>query len=417
MKLSERDKTLLFILGIVLIAFLPWFFIVQPFSEKTAAMEKEITELESKKTSLMALELRRDEFTQEIERAEEEKERLLVRFPAEILQERSILFLNDTEKRIPVTLSQTAFDAETMQPVGTGGGMAAGTGSAAGADGAAGADSSAGADGTAGADSAAGADGTAGADGAGQQAAADGETAGSAGTASAGLTGICAQSQILYGAEYKNFKDLLKYILEYKERMVISDLTATYSADLNYITGNLVLKQYALSGGGTPVTAAEPEMLHGTSNVFMQASGIAASDGGEEAEADFFLMLSQPEADVEALIFGQSMDGTGRTHLTSEENKVQEAAVSFKGSEGSYVANYQIGDQKFSDSGDGVSFQKDGTIVFEVISSPRVGDQDQVGVSLDVINKTDRKVTVVVRNDDEKPRVTVAGITGDVTVK
>lgn len=167
----------------------------------------------------------------------------------------------------------------------------------------------------------------------------------------------------------------------------------------------------------------EPELLHGTSNLFMQALGVHGSSGGaEEKEADFFLMLSQPEADVEPVIFGQSMDGTGETHLTSETNDIQEMAVSFKGSEGSYVANYQIGEEKFSDQSEdgaeGVAFDKEGNIVFEIISSPRVGDGDKVGTSLEIINKTDRQVVVIIRDDDEeRPRVNIAGQTGDVVVK
>lgn len=409
MKLTERDKTLLFILGVLLVLCIPYFFVVRPFGDKKMQLQNEVRDLQSRKDQLEDLNLKREEFVAETKKAKEEEEKLVRRFPETLPQEGNILFLHNTEEKIPITLSQVAFEEEEFLSLSQNAGTGEGAGTESGGVTA----------GVAGTESGSGAVEAAGTDGS--------ETEGTDGTAGTSLTGSYTQSQIIYSANYENFKDFLAYIQKNPERMVISDLNAVYSADMNIVTGNLVLKQYALKGTGRePEPVKEPELLHGTSNVFMQALGInGKTEGSEEGEADFFLMLSQPEADVEPVIFGQSMDGTGRTHLTSDANEVQEMAVSFKGSDGAYKANYQIGDEKYTDkegiseeNAEGISFDKEGNIVFEVISSPRVGDNDKVGTSLDIINKTDRQVVVIVKNDDgENPRVRIASQTGDITVR
>lgn len=390
MKLTERDKTLLFILAVICIPCFPYFFAVQPYAEKTHQLENEVKELQMRKNQLLELENRREEFTEGIQQAKESREELLTRFPSQLPQEGSILFLHNTEERIPITLSQVAFEMEEIQII---------TGNEAAAP-----------------EDAAGQ--TAGGNGEVSQAG-EAETGSESTAAVSNLAGACAGSQIIYSAGYENLKDFLEFILNYKDRMVISSLNAVYSADMNVVTGNLTLRQYAIKGGDrAPVQVTEPDVMHGTSNVFMQASGIALSEERGAEKADFFLMLSQPAADIEAAIFGKSMEGSEETYLTSGVNDMQEMAISFKGSDGEYIANYQIGDEKYSANGEGIVFEKEGDIVFEVISSPRVGDTDKVAASLDIINKTDRTVIVVVKNDDgEKPRVTIAGKTGAVTVK
>lgn len=389
MKLTERDKILLFILGILIILFVPFYFIVRPISELSDTLETEVAELEGRKRELENLFLRKEEFEESIQTAALEREELIGQFPAEISQEGLILFLNRTEKLIPITLSQSSFEEEVSVPI---------------------------SDGDIQSEDANSSEVTENADGSTTDTSTD-PAIDSALTAS-DLMGLFTGSNIIYSGKYKNFKDFLNYILQYKDRMVISNLTAIYSSELDIVTGNLTLEQYGITGEGRIAPKiTEPNLPKGTSNVFMQATGIAASQSGENA-SDFFLMLSQPEADGEAIIFGQSMDGTRETYLTSETNDLQEAAISFRGSDGNYIANYQIGDVKYSDSGEGISFDKDGNIVFEVISSKRVGDKDQVGVRLSVINKSDRIVNVTVRNDDkEAPRVTITGKTGDVSVE
>lgn len=229
MKLTERDKTLLFILGVLVVLCIPYFFVVRPLGEKKVQLQNEVNDLQERKDYLDDLVLRKEEFIAETKQAKEEEEKIISRFPEELSQEGSILFLHDTEERIPITLSQTAFEEETLMPL-TNNAVTetgdAGSGAAA-ADGTAG--TSATGNGAAAADSTAAGAGN-------NTAAGTGSADAGSGTAAPSMVGSCTQSQIIYSAGYESFKDFLAYILNNPDRMVISDLNAVYSGEMNIVT-------------------------------------------------------------------------------------------------------------------------------------------------------------------------------------
>ena len=230
-----------------------------------------------------------------------------------------------------------------------------------------------------------------------------------------GLTGIQTQTRFAYDAGYEEFKDFLKYIADYHDRMVITELEASYSGEMNLVSGNLTLSQYALKGEGrNAVQFLEPNMIQGTTNVFKQASG--NFDTAEVAASpDFFILLSQPGADVDAIIVGQSNDVTESTYLSSTKNAKQEVNIYFEGETGKYNAYYEIGKTKYDDAG--VDFDKDGNIELQIISSSRLDDSDKVEISLNIYNTSDAIVKVTTLNDDaEKPRVTVKGTEGNIII-
>lgn len=378
--LSERDKKLLLILGILCVICLPYFFIIQPLMDKNTALETEITNLQSRKRYLTDLALNEAVYVEESKEAVVETENLLARFPSDIPQEASILFVDNMEKRLQVKLHQATFGEDVAAQITS--------------------------------------------EATEQQVKAVEEEMGyesdqpivedvSETVALAGnLTGMSTETQFTFEAGYEEYMAFLDYIANYRDRMVITGMTATYGIDM--VTGNFTLKQYAIAGDGRlPVEVLEPNLMQGTTNVFLQAAGTGDSQAGA---ADFFLMLSQPDADVDAVIIGQSNDATEATHLTSDDNAAKEVTISFDGKDGQYTAYYEVGDRSYP--GDGVTFAKNGTIVFEIISSPRIGDTDKVGARLNIINNTDVTVSVNIMDDDEElPRVNIAGQTGVIAIR
>ena len=230
-----------------------------------------------------------------------------------------------------------------------------------------------------------------------------------------GLTGISTSTDFSYTAGYEEFKEFLDYIENYNDRMVITSLTASYAMDMNQVNGNFTLIQYALKGEDrNPVSFLEPEMIQGTNNIFTQASGVFNEETNQSAQ--FFLMLNQPDADDEAFIMGQMSDVAEKTYLVNDENKLQKAAIEFEGTDGEYTAYYSVGKEKTVK--EGIPFAADGQIGFEILSSERADDKDKVSVQVDIVNNTDTIVYLSVQNDDEEnPRVTIKGKTGDIFTK
>lgn len=383
MKLSERDKKLLLILVIVIIVCVPYFFIIQPLMDKVDSLGKEISDLNAQVKYREELALMEEEYGKAAEQMAAMETELLSKFPSDLPQEASILFIHNTEQMIPISLYQVAFgDDVAAQVTSTAEEQAiedveAETG-----------------------------------DTTRTEVIEDNTQTTSLGL---GLTGIQTQTRFAYDAGYEEFKDFLKYIADYHDRMVITELEASYSGEMNLVSGNLTLSQYALKGEGrNAVQFLEPNMIQGTTNVFKQASG--NFDTTEVAASpDFFILLNQPGADVDAIIVGQSNDVTESTYLSSTKNAKQEVNIYFEGETGKYNAYYEIGKTKYDDAG--VDFDKDGNIELQIISSSRLDDSDKVEISLNIYNTSDAIVKVTTLNDDaEKPRVTIKGTEGDIII-
>ena len=383
MKLSERDKKLLLILVIVIIVCVPYFFIIQPLMDKVDSLGKEISDLNAQVKYREELALMEEEYGKAAEQMAAMETELLSKFPSDLPQEASIVFIHNTEQLIPISLYQVAFgDDVAAQVTSTAEEQAiedveAETG-----------------------------------DTTQTEVIEDNTQTTSLGL---GLTGIQTQTRFAYDAGYEEFKDFLKYIADYHDRMVITELEASYSGEMNLVSGNLTLSQYALKGEGrNTVQFLEPNMIQGTTNVFKQASG--NFDTTEVAASpDFFILLNQPGADVDAIIVGQSNDVTESTYLSSTKNAKQEVNIYFEGETGKYNAYYEIGKTKYDDAG--VDFDKDGNIELQIISSSRLDDSDKVEISLNIYNTSDAIVKVTTLNDDaEKPRVTIKGTEGDIII-
>lgn len=383
MKLSERDRKLLLILVIVIIVCVPYFFIIQPLMDKVDSLGKEISDLNAQVKYREELALMEEEYGKAAEQMAAMETELLSKFPSDLPQEASILFIHNTEQVIPISLYQVAFgDDVAAQVTSTAEEQAiedveAETG-----------------------------------DTTQTEVIEDNTQTTSLGL---GLTGIQTQTRFAYDAGYEEFKDFLKYIADYHDRMVITELEASYSGEMNLVSGNLTLSQYALKGEGrNTVQFLEPNMIQGTTNVFKQASG--NFDTTEVAASpDFFILLNQPGADVDAIIVGQSNDVTESTYLSSTKNAKQEVNIYFEGETGKYNAYYEIGKTKYDDAG--VDFDKDGNIELQIISSSRLDDSDKVEISLNIYNTSDAIVKVTTLNDDaEKPRVTVKGTEGNIII-
>ena len=383
MKLSERDKKLLLILVIVIIVCVPYFFIIQRLMDKVDSLGKEISDLNAQVKYREELALMEEEYGKAAEQMAAMETELLSKFPSDLPQEASILFIHNTGQVIPISLYQVAFgDDVAAQVTSTAEEQAiedveAETG-----------------------------------DTTQTEVIEDNTQTTSLGL---GLTGIQTQTRFAYDAGYEEFKDFLKYIADYHDRMVITELEASYSGEMNLVSGNLTLSQYAVKGEErNTVQFLEPNMIQGTTNVFKQASG--NFDTTEVAASpDFFILLNQPGADVDAIIVGQSNDVTESTYLSSTKNAKQEVNIYFEGETGKYNAYYEIGKTKYDDAG--VDFDKDGNIELQIISSSRLDDSDKVEISLNIYNTSDAIVKVTTLNDDaEKPRVTIKGTEGDIII-
>lgn len=359
MKFSEREKKLLSILAILIVLALPYFLIISPLINATADVRAEVMNLEAEYEELITLQEKSSVYQNATADYQERIEELLHNFPAELAQESTLMFISNAENLFHVSLYQIAFGEVTDMTE--------------------------------------------------FMEAADIDK----------YTVKSVSTSFTYHASYYDFKRFINYIEQYQERMVITDLTASYIEEEDMVNGSFTLVQYAIGGRDRIFPETVVGLSLGTENIFTEAAGTMVTDTEQLDRYDYFIMLSNPGADIDAKMVGKANDASKQSYLTSVKNAQEKIVITFMENAGEYTVCYAIGDRQFptEDFTDGIVFVPGDSLDLQIISSPRVGKEDNVSADIEVNNKTDMPLKVHVINDDTKnPRVTFIGKTGDVLV-
>lgn len=261
MRLSDRDKKLLLILLLIAVIALPYYFLIQPALGRIELVRNEVSRLDSDKNRLENLVSQVPAYNAAIEEYLINIEEILKRYPRELPQEKSIIFIDETEKQIDIRLSSVALNQPTINRITVGFEFE---------------------------DTAAGqiindplADELA-----ETRRRVTAESAITIGESSTGdiplitnigdlLSGIRMEMNFAYSVPYREFKEFLNYILTNQERHVISSISANFSPDIQIVSGNFTMNSYAIYGFNRPaVDIREPQFTLGTLNIFMQAHGL-----------------------------------------------------------------------------------------------------------------------------------------------
>lgn len=396
MRINDRDKKLLLVLLALAVFCIPYFLVIRPMRLENDRLQQEITEAQEWNRYLTSLSGQEGWYQEEAQKIAVKREEILECFPEELPQEATILFLADMERRIPISFLQVVYGQEIATGVSDAQPVTEESAQKSVSE---------------------------------KEAemteemiaqieeAVSGENEITAQTVrqtalTENMTGKCISSEYTYTVDYENWKEFLHIILQEQDRMVITEMDASFLAG-GKIEGSFKMSQYAIQGAGREsAEIKEPVMTHGTTNIFRQAAG----KGSTEAASDFFLMLSPPDAEVETKIFGRSDDASESSYLRSDSNDKQEITITLQGESGAYMVFCEIGGVTYEE--DGISFQKDGMIQLEILSTPRLGDKDQAGAILHLINETDTTLGVRVLDDDEEnPRVDIRTKTGAILMQ
>lgn len=123
---------------------------------------------------------------------------------------------------------------------------------------------------------------------------------------------------------------------------------------------------------------------------------------------DVNLTIRPSNSDSSAVMFGVK---NSNNCLYSDDNMGHDVLVNFSGRDGKIYAEYSI------DGGDSrsESFTTNGDIKFDILSCERVLKDDYIDVNLTINNSTDKKVDVIIY-DDEDSRVKINNKLGNVVV-
>lgn len=214
MKISDRDKKLIVIIIIAIVIAGPYLLLIKPYNEKQATLETEIVTLQERYDYLSSLNEQREFYLSEIERFKTEREVVIGEYAEGIRQENTMMFLRNVELSFPLQMSTISFTGNVVTPIAAG-------------------------------------------------------TTDENGNVTGDLNGVSTSTIVSYTCDYEVMKTFLKYIEDYKERMVVSALEMTYDDTIGKVVGSFVIEQYAFTGEGRELAPAViPSMEHGNESIF-----------------------------------------------------------------------------------------------------------------------------------------------------
>lgn len=214
MKISDRDKKLIFILILACIIALPILFVIRPCKEKTDALNAEIAELTERFNYLADLKEKQPFYEEEIVRLNNEKKDIIDSYAVGLSQEDLVMFLRNFENNLPLPMvaeGYTEYEETLVSAAMT-----------------------------------------------------DAE-----GNVTPEMKAISTSTIISFKGEYEPMKEFFKGIYNNKEKMDISLAQITYDELTGVLIGTVSLDQYAIIDGekemkNTPI----PAMEHGNESVF-----------------------------------------------------------------------------------------------------------------------------------------------------
>lgn len=419
--MSDRDKKLLIYLGSLIILAAAYFLVGKPYLDKVDSLSAEKTQLQGELNEKRESYKNKSMYIQGEQEARAKIDEIIAEFPEDNSEEKSIMFASHAEADIPVWFSQIRFAEETKRMI-----NGEEVQSASDAEQEQLEENVEAAEGEGASESENG-DGN-------EEAPEAGESEGSTGISN--LMYRSTDLGLAFQTQYDGFKNMLAYIRDYDDRMVIRQIDVAYGDMTGLVTGNMVLSQYAILGPDRVLPEVETGVENfGTDNIFMNSNyggsiidliadiasdflslilGEMPEEAIDELGTDYFIKVNAVTDNTNGKTIGRADDSTEATYITSATNKKEEVTFKVSGSGGNYSVNYRIGKTEYTDT---ISKDSDGKVYLRVVSSPRMDDSDESAVSLRVINDSDIAVVVNIEADDaENPRVGVTERVGNVTV-
>ncbi len=229
-----------------------------------------------------------------------------------------------------------------------------------------------------------------------------------------------------YEAQYNDFKDLVTYINNYYSKNTIDSMSMAYEADDDTVSGTMTVSTYCITGTSRAFSTPKVDLPVGTKNIFFSSTFfptvIEKNDTNGAyilSDYDYYLLLNAPASDMSACIMGQKGDITGDSILSTNENTVQKVVIKVWGSDGNYKIMYKVGNQTYPavNPNSGLSFAAGDTLDFLIMSSARKTTEDKSSADISIINDTDMDLNVKIVDDDvTAPRVNIVESTGIVNI-
>lgn len=343
MKITSRDKGLLFLMLSLAIVAVSYFIGARLINEKTAEIKTKKEELQREYDERVRILEKKEQYLKDTKDYNEAHQMLLTSYPAGITQERQIMFVVGLEERFQTPVVSVSYTEEQelyrFQSKERGN--------------------------------------------------------------EEPYQLVSSIVQIPIEVTYEQWKEFLDYVFSYQDKNTIPSVAAEFDAAIGKVSATITLNQYAVKGGDRTLEAPKITVPIGTGNVFLSGTPLSY-DGGrvEQIEAikkdyDCFVMLYPAASDVKAKVIA----GAGEIQkLISESNEEELLTITAMEEAGTSSITYALGEDRPR-----VLKGIDGdTLDIYVLSSPRMGMADLSSVRVRIDNQTEKNMRIAITGEDTK---------------
>lgn len=240
-----------------------------------------------------------------------------------------------------------------------------------------------------------------------------------------GLYGVRNTTTLSFEGTYSEVKLLLAAVLNIDSKTMINSVSIDYDEANSLCGGQLVLSHFSLADDQTQEPEVDYNIPVGVSNIFDSAA-VTSNTQTQAVNANYILtdydlclIINPDQSTFDSVIVGTTNDASARDTVTSDENDTVDVTITVDGKEGKYTISYKVGNQTYPARNyeNGVDFEPGDTLDLLVESSLRDGNNDKVAVRANLINNSDMKLNVLVHGDDTVlPRFSAATREGDITI-
>jgi len=303
-EISARDKKLLVYLLAVVILAASYFFGAAPLLDKNDALTVEIDGLQNEVNSLLTIYNNQEAYTSKIAKEQVRLNEALEKFPSGLTQENTLMMLADIEESTGAWIARVSFSEEEMFDGSSESGAAVSTDDIS--------------------EDVINSEITE--TNTSEAPAIEISGTGIEDISVGNLKRVKQNLSIDYYCKYSDFKRMVEYISNYKNRLFISTLSAAYSPDSGLVSGTITLSQYAVYGTGKELEKPDLSGISmGTDNIFTTLTGtndVISENPSEEYSGE---ITAGEEADGSELT-PESVENT-EGGLPAPENPVEPGIV------------------------------------------------------------------------------------------
>lgn len=235
--------------------------------------------------------------------------------------------------------------------------------------------------------------------------------------------------EVKFEGKYEDLDKFLEIIAQNEKKIVVNSIKLS-SDTLDAIKGTMVLEFYSIPKLTDEIESYlkwDLDKTYGKSVPFGPGNGGStsviktAADGQEEKGAsDFITSVKSVTSDLPTVMIGKANDELRTTYAYADSNSEEKVEMILTQDGDKYYYKYKTSKGTFPTNYDGLGAEfvpASKNIVLDMLSESKVNANDNAAINLKIINKTDKLVNVNISGDDfVSPRVIVDADSSNVSV-